>query len=55
MPNEPNIIQYIHYGLRSGDGKRTGGVVGREKFWTISYANDIALKARSEQELKGMM
>lgn len=36
--------------------ERTGGAVtGREKFWTISYADDIALLARSEQDLKGMM
>jgi len=30
-------------------------VVGREKFWSIIYADDIVLVAKSEQELKSMM
>lgn len=29
--------------------------MGKEKFWLITYANDIVLLAKSEQELKGMM
>lgn len=36
--------------------EQTGGVViGREKVWSISYADDIVLLAKSEQELKGML
>ena len=36
--------------------EQTGGVVvGKEKLWSISYADDIVLLAKSEQELKGMM
>lgn len=36
--------------------EQTGGVVvGREKFWTITYADDIVLIAKSEEEMKGMI
>lgn len=36
--------------------EQTGGIViGKEKIWSISYADDIVLIARNEQELKGMM
>lgn len=36
--------------------EQTGGiVVGKEKIWSISYANDIVLLAENERELKGMM
>lgn len=36
--------------------EQTGGVViGREKFWTVAYADDIVLVAKSEQEMKGML
>lgn len=30
-------------------------VIGRKKVWSIAYADDIVLLARSEQELKGVM
>lgn len=32
-----------------------GVVIGREKVWTIVYANDIVLIATSEVEMKGML
>jgi len=36
--------------------KQAGGIVVRkEKIWSISYADDIVLLAKSEQELKGMI
>ena len=36
--------------------EQTGGiVVGREKCWTITYADDIVLLAENEQEMKGML
>jgi len=36
--------------------KQTGGiVVEKEKIWSISYADDIVLLAKSEQELKRMI
>lgn len=36
--------------------EQTGGVVVRKKkFWSITYADDIVLLAKSEQELKSMM
>lgn len=36
--------------------EQTGGIViGRKKIKSISYADDIVLIARSEQNLKGMM
>ena len=36
--------------------EQTGGVtIGKEKFWTITYADDMVLLAKSEEELKGMM
>lgn len=30
-------------------------VIGKKKIWSLSYADDIALIATSEQELKRMM
>jgi len=30
-------------------------VVGKEKFWLITYADDIVLVAKNEQKLKSMM
>lgn len=36
-------------------GQVGGIVVGKEKFWTIMYADDIVLLAKSEAELKEMM
>lgn len=36
--------------------EQTGGVtIGKEKFWTITYADDMVLLAKSEEELKGMI
>jgi len=37
--------------------EQLGGMVvmGKEKFWLITYADDIVLVAKSEQELKSMM
>lgn len=36
--------------------EQTGDVtVGKKKVWAITYADDIVLLAKSEQELKGMM
>ncbi|KMQ83634.1 hypothetical protein RF55_19482 [Lasius niger] len=36
--------------------EQTGGVtIGKEKFWTLTYADDIALLAKNEGDLKGMM
>jgi len=36
--------------------EQTGGVVvGKEKVWSITYADDIVLVAKSEQELKSIM
>lgn len=36
--------------------EQTGGVIiGKEKFWTITYADDIAVLAKSEEELKGIL
>lgn len=36
--------------------KQEGGIViGKEKFWTISYADDVILLARRESELKEMI
>ncbi|XP_071572662.1 uncharacterized protein [Temnothorax nylanderi] len=36
--------------------EQTGGiVVGRKKFWTIAYADDMVLLAKSEQELREMI
>jgi len=36
--------------------EQTGGVIiGKEKFWTITYADDIVVLAKSEEELKGML
>lgn len=56
-PMSPTLFNIYIMDLEAEMKKEsTGGVViGREKFWTISYADDIALIARSEQELKGMM
>lgn len=36
--------------------KQKGGIViGKEKFWTISHADDVVLLARRESELKEMI
>jgi len=38
------------------DKGQTGGVViSKEKFWTITYADDIVLLAKREMDLKEMM
>ena len=37
------------------EGQLGGIVVGNSKIWTLSYADDIALIAKSEEELKYMM
>jgi len=34
---------------------QTGVVIGKEKFWTITYADDIVLLAKREIDLKEMM
>lgn len=36
-------------------GQSGGVVIGREKFWSIMYVDDIVLLAKSESELKEMM
>lgn len=36
-------------------GQAGGVVVGKEKFWTIVYADDVVLLARSETELRDMI
>lgn len=35
--------------------EQTGGVVGKERFWTITYADDIVLLAKNEQKMKRML
>lgn len=36
--------------------EQTGGVtIGREKFWTITYADDIVLLAKNEEDLRSML
>lgn len=35
--------------------EQTGGTIGKEKFWTITYADDMVLLAKSEEELKRML
>lgn len=36
--------------------EQTGGIViGKEKIWSITYADDVVLIAKSEKELKEMM
>lgn len=35
--------------------EQTGVTIGKEKFWTITYADDMVLLALSEGELKGMI
>lgn len=32
-----------------------GVVIGKEKFWTISYADDVVIIAKTEAELKEMI
>lgn len=36
-------------------GQKGDIMIGKEKIWTISYADDIVLIAKSEQELKEML
>lgn len=35
--------------------EQLGRIVGREKFWTITYANEMVLLVKNEEGLKGMM
>jgi len=56
-PLSPTLFNIYIMDLESEmEKEQTGGIViGRKKFWSISYADDIALLAKSEQELKGLM
>lgn len=36
--------------------EQTGGVtIGKEKFWSLTYADNMILVARNEEDLKGML
>jgi len=56
-PMSPTLFNIYLMDLESELRKEQEGgvVVGREKFWSITYADDIVLVAKSEQELKSMM
>jgi len=36
-------------------GQAGGIIIGKEKFWSIIYANDVVLLATREEELKEML
>lgn len=56
-PMSPTLFNIYIMDLEAEMRKeQTGGiVVGKEKFWTITYADDIVLVAQNEQDLKGMI
>lgn len=56
-PMSPTLFNMYIMDLEAEMRKeQTGGiVVGKEKLWSIIYAYDIVILAKSEQELKGMM
>ena len=56
-PMSPTLFNIYMMDLEKEMKKeQTGGVmVGKEKIWTITYADDIVLIAKEEQDLKGMI
>lgn len=55
-PMSPTLFNIYVMDLKELEKGRSGGVViGREKFWSIMYADDIVLLAKSESELKEMI
>jgi len=56
-PLSPTLFNTYIMDLESEmEKEQTGGIViGRKKFWTILYADDIKLLATSEREFKGLM
>ncbi|XP_077278957.1 uncharacterized protein LOC143906639 [Temnothorax americanus] len=56
-PLSPNLFNLYIMNLEEGMEKGQAGclVIGKEKFWTLSYADDIVLMATRKEELKKMM
>jgi len=57
MPSKFDTLQHICVGLGRREGERTDRRSGdsKEKFWTITYADDIVLLAKREMDLEEMM
>jgi len=56
-PQSPTLFNiYVSNLKEEMERGQTGGVViGKEKFWTITHADDIVLLAKREMDLKEMM
>jgi len=56
-PMSPTLFNIYLMDLEAELRKKQEGsmVVGKEKFWSITYADDIVLVAKSEEELKSMI
>lgn len=55
-PLSPTLFIYVIDLEEKMKKEQEGGIViGKEKFWTISYADDVILLARRESELKEMI
>lgn len=35
--------------------EQTGVTIGKEKFWSLTYADNMVLVTRNEEDLKGML
>ena len=54
-PLSPTLFTNFIADIEEEWEKTCGMVVGKEKFWTLSYADDIVLLANEEKEIKEMM
>jgi hypothetical protein len=50
-----DLLSIIILNLAFDEMLRGGSVVGREKVWSLAFANDLVVVAKSEREMKEMM
>ena len=56
MPTERCVINILFEDLEETiKRKQEGWVIGNKKIWTITYAEDVAIAANDEKEMKGMI
>jgi hypothetical protein len=58
LPAQPPAVHDIRGGRGRNVDERGGGggfVVGREKVWSLAFADDIVIVAKSERKMKEMM
>ena len=56
MPTERCVINILFEDLEETiKRKQEGWVIGNKKIWTITYADDVAIAANDEEEMKGMI